>query len=139
MAAEKQNNKKEIVKTVDVKLNSLDAKYGYSLKKINDYDFAMDVYTEGVLDLTTTIYLNNMMKETISGTLSQMKVGVQTNYNLHDRSTDIEAYVVPTPNNYQHYIEKEIDINQWELFFNMTPTTPNKNISMTKSYRRRIW
>ena len=99
----------------------------------------MDVYTEGVLDLTITIYLNNMMKETISGTLSQMKVGVQTNYNLHDRSTDIEAYVVPIPNNYQHHIEKEIDINQWELFFNMTPTTPKKNISMTKSYRRRIW
>ena len=82
------------------------------MKKINDYDFVIDVYTEGVLDLTTTIYLNNVIKEIISGTLYQMKVGVQTNYTLYYRSIDIDAYVVPIPTNYQQYIEKEININQ---------------------------
>jgi hypothetical protein len=82
---------KEKLGTIYFDVNIVNQKFGYSLKRLNNYDFIMDVYVNGTLDLTATTNANNQISEVMSRRLASGKVGVTANYTLHNKSVDINA------------------------------------------------
>ena len=54
----------------------------------------MDV-TYGIVNLTSTIKVDKFFIEQIVGIVTHETVGIQTYYNLHDRSLNINDYVIP--------------------------------------------
>ena len=133
------DSKDEIVQTVDLTLNEIDVSNTYKLMKKNNYDFLMDVNTNGIVNLTSTIKVGDFFIEEISGIVTHETVGVKADYNLHDRSLDINAYVTPQSSMYKH-TTKNVDqygnLLFWDEFYESTPETP---LTMSKSYRKRIW
>ena len=59
LTVELVNSNKEIVYTIDFDINIVNQKFGHSLKRLNNYDFIMDVYVKGAIDLIINTNVNN--------------------------------------------------------------------------------
>ena len=59
LTVELVNSNKEIVYTIDFDINIVNQKFGHSLKRLNNYDFTMDVYVKGAIDLIINTNVNN--------------------------------------------------------------------------------
>ena len=94
------NSNNEIINTIDITINVINVSAGYSLKRLGIYDFTMDVFTGGSIELNATTYINNQLVETMAGTLASGKVGVSANYTLHNMGVDIDAYAILDKVNY---------------------------------------
>jgi len=133
------DSKGEIIQTIDLTFNGIDVINTYKLMKKNNYDFFMDVNTYSIVNLNTTIKVGDFFIEEISGIVTHETIGVQADYNLHDRSLDVNAYVTPQSSTFKHSI-KNVDQygvpHVWNEFYESTPDTP---LSMSKSYKKRIW
>ena len=53
----------EIINTIIIDINNINISYGYSLKKLGNYDFIMDVYTGGNITLEINSNIYNLISE----------------------------------------------------------------------------
>jgi len=88
------NSNHEIINTIKININVINITAGCSLYRLGTYDFTMDVFTSGIIELNATTYVNNQIIETMAGTLASGKVGVSANYTLHNMAVDIDAYSI---------------------------------------------
>ena len=126
------NSNREILGTIDFDINIVNQKFGYSLKRLYNYDFKMDVYVNGTLDLIISTYVNNQISEIMSRRLASGKVGVTANYTLHDKSVDVDAYANLEEANYninEKLIEESFNI------YNVSMHVSQRNINLKKKYR----
>ncbi len=82
----------EIINTIIIDINNINISYGYSLKRLGNYDFIMDVYTGGNITLEINSNIYNLISEKIKGELGSGIIGVTGNYSLHNFSLDINCY-----------------------------------------------
>ena len=130
------NSNREILSIIDLDINIVNQQYGYSLKRLNNYDFKMDVYVNGTLDLTATSYVNNQISEIISRRLASGKVGVTANYILHDKSVDVDAYANLEEANYTVAIEKMSNMENWQEIYKTNKHIPALNHRTKRKFRK---
>jgi hypothetical protein len=123
----------DTLNTIDITVKDLNINYGYSLEKLNDYDFKLDVYSGGNVDLTIVTNIDKRIIETISGKLGSGTIGATANYTLHDRSLDYEGYVRVNDVNYS---VSAVDVDGNALY-NNNPSDKAKTINMKKKVRSR--
>jgi hypothetical protein len=126
------NDKGETINVYDFDIKIINQQYGYSLKKLNKYDFIMDVYVKSAIDLKVDTYVDNKVLETISGRLASGKVGVTANYTLHDKSVDVDAYANLEEANYN--INGKLIEDSFNLY-NVSMHVSQRNINLKKKYR----
>ena len=136
LTVELVNSNREILGTIDFDVNIVNQQYGYSLKRLNNYDFTMDVYVNGALDLTATTYVNKKISEIISRRLASGKVGVTANYILHDNSVDIDAYANLDEVNYTVAVETMSNMEDWKEIYKIDKHIPALNHNLKRKYRR---
>jgi hypothetical protein len=125
----------DTLNTIDITVKDLNINYGYSLEKLNDYDFKLDVYSGGNVDLTIVTNIDKRIIETISGKLGSGTIGATANYTLHDKSLDYEGYVRVNDVNYS---VSAVDVDGNALY-NNNPSDKAKTINMKKKVRSRYY
>jgi hypothetical protein len=114
----------DTLNTIDITIKDLNINYGYSLEKLNDYDFTLDVYSGGNVDLTIVTNIDKRIIETISGKLGSGRIGATANYTLHDKALDYEGYVKIDAVNYS---VSAVDVDG-NVLYNNYPSDYKKNI-----------
>ena len=99
----------------------------------------MDINTYGRVNLTATINVDNFVTEQIVGIVSQQTIGIQSDYNLHDRSLDVNGYVRPEKTTYRHIVRQLDGFGYPQGLFEIIESTPDTPYNMTKSYKKRVW
>jgi hypothetical protein len=125
----------DTLNTIDISIKDLNINYGCSLEKLNDFDFTLNVYSAGNIDLTIVTNIDKRIIETISGKLGSGTIGVNANYTLHDKSLDYTGYVNIDEVNYNVYAE---DVNG-NLLYSSNPRDRKKEITMKKKIRSRYY
>ena len=136
LTVELVNSNREILGTIDFDINVVNQKFGYSLKRLNNYDFIMDVYVNGTLDLIISTYVNNQISEIMSRRLASGKVGVTANYTLHDKSVDVNAYAYLDEVNYTVAIKKMSNMENWEEIYKADRHIPALNHTLKRKFRK---
>ena len=133
LTVELVNSNREILTTIDIDVDILEPKFGYSLKKINTYDFTMDAYVSGIIDLEATTYIDGQVKEVLSKRLASGKVGVSANYTLHDKSVDVDAYANLDA---VEYSVVAYEMEDWQNIYDHNYSFPARDIHNRRKYRR---
>ena len=120
------NSNREIIGTKDFDINIVN-QFGYSLKRINNYDFKIEVYIKSAIDFTIITHPNNIINEIISGRLTSGKVGTAVNYYLHYKSIDEYDYANLDEVNYTISINK---IDNWQETYKTNKYIPPMNVSL---------
>ena len=136
LTVELVNSNREILGTIDFDINVVNQKFGCSLKRLNNYDFIMDVYVNGTLDLTAKTYVNNKITEVLSRRLASGKVGVTANYTLHNKSVDVNAYAYLDEVNYTVAVETMSNMEDWKEIYKIDKHIPALNHNLKRKYRR---
>jgi len=55
------NSNREIINTIIININVINITAGCSLYRLGTYDFTMDVFTSGIIELNATTYVNNQI------------------------------------------------------------------------------
>ena len=92
LTVEVVDSNREILSTIDIDVSVVNGYFGYSLKKINDYDFKMDSYISCAVDLVANTYVSLGVIETIEKRIADGKIGITSDYILHDKSVNVDAY-----------------------------------------------
>ena len=128
-------NSDEIINSIDINIKIKDQKYGYSLKKVNNYDFNLDVYVGSKIDITTNVNIKNLIIQTISGEVGSGKVGINANYTLHDYTVGIDGYAYLDEVNY----ESSLSIKESsECVFKENKSEPERNEHFKRSFSNYI-
>jgi len=125
----------DTLNSIDITIKDLNINYGYSLEKLNDYDFKLDVYSGGNVDLEIVTNIDKRIIETISGKLGSGRIGATANYTLHDKSLDYEGYVKIDEVNYS---VSAVDVDG-NVLYNNNPRDKEKTINMKKKIRSRYY
>jgi len=116
--------------TIIFNITDINYKYGYSLKKDGDYNFKLDVYTEGDITLDIIQNVGERLIEKISGKLGSGTIGLNANYTLHNLGVDYEAYAYLNKVEYTQLVDSDKYV-----YFNTTRSDENKEINMKKKIR----
>ena len=119
------NSNREIMNTIDIDINVINVKAGYSLKRLGTYDFTIDVYSGGDIELNAITNVNNQVIETIGGKLASGIVGITANYTLHNMDVDINAYALLNEVNYS--IDAKT-IEEWTKIYDGNKVVPSKEL-----------
>ena len=128
------NSNREIISTIDMDVDVLESKFGYSIKKVGKYNFTVDVYTASKIDIVATTIVDNTVKEVLSKRLGSGKVGISANYTLHNKNVDVDAYAELDAIQYSTVAE---DIEDWSNIYNVDIDVSERNIHNRRKYRRR--
>jgi hypothetical protein len=121
----------ETLNTITFNISNINYKYGYSLKKDGDYNFKMNVYTEGDITLDIIQNVGDRVIEKISGKLGSGTIGLNADYTLHNLGLDYEAYANINEVEYLQIGKHEDEY----IFFNTTRNDNQKNTHMKKKIR----
>lgn len=127
------DSNREILNTIDIDVNIVDGYFGYSLEKINDYDFKMDSYVRCAVDLVAKTYVRLGVIETIEKRIADGKIGITSDYILHDKSVNADGYADIKAVNY-NVIGRNIE--DWdEVLYNVPKYVNRTVLHNEKKYR----
>ena len=115
-------------------ISNINYKFGYSLKKDGDYNFKMNVFTEGDITLDIIQSVGNRVIEKISGKLGSGKIGLNANYTLHNLGVDYEAYANIDEVEFSQIATTYVDENR-HIFYSASREFDEKEIYMKKKLR----
>jgi hypothetical protein len=125
------NSDNQIVNTLDISIDIIDVYVGCKLDKINEYDFKMNVYAGGNVNLTAENTINNQVIESLKGNLASGEVGIEANYSLHNMSIDIDAY---TNLNEVNYVVEAETIEEYMQIYNGNRYVPGKELHTSRNF-----
>ena len=141
---EKLNNLKNISGTFDIDNNQLNTisvdlktpnneplSNSYGIKKLNDYDFEIDVFVGGGVDLLFKTYVWEQIIKTIGNKLANGTIGINANYTLHNKDVYIDDYAKLN----ESFVNVTTFNNNKDLFSALKYVS-ERNISIKRTIRR---
>ena len=123
----------EPLSNIELNINLENLKRGYGIKKLNDYDFEIDVFVGGGVDLIFKTYVGEQIIETIGNKLASGTVGINANYTLHNKDVYIDAYAKLNESN---YFVNVTSVNDNKDIFSALKYVSGRNVSMKRTLRR---
>ena len=100
---------------------------------MNDYDFEIDVFVGGGVDLIFKTYVGEQIIETIGNKLASGTVGINANYTLHNKDVYIDAYAKLNESN---YFVNVTTVSDNKDIFSALKYVSGRNVSMKRTLRR---
>jgi len=125
------NSDNQIENTLDIYIDINNVYVGYNLSKLNEYDFKMNVYAGGDVNLTAENSVNKQVVEILKGNLATGEVGIEANYSLHEMSVDIDAY---TKLNDVNYVVEAETIEEYMKIYNGDRFVPGKELHTSRNF-----
>ena len=123
----------EPLSNIELNINLENLKRGYGIKKLNDYDFEIDVFVGGGVDLIFKTYVGEQIIETIGNKLASGTVGINANYTLHNKDVYIDAYAKLNESN---YFVNVTTVSDNKDIFSALKYVSGRNVSMKRTLRR---
>ena len=121
----------EPLSNIELNINLENLKRGYGIKKLNDYDFEIDVFVGGGVDLIFKTYVGEQIIETIGNKLANGTVGVNANYTLLNKDVYIDDYAKLN----ESFVNVTTFNNNKDLFSALKYVS-ERNISIKRTIRR---
>ena len=134
------NKNNEVILTINLQIVTNNLKYGYSITPIKDdnlYNFDVNVFSSGSLNVNISTNFNNLYIVELSGVLGAGKIGINPYYNISDKSVSIDAYAQHDKSKYVSLWEKfNFDLMKFEIYIKEEIEVPEKeDFSVTKYYK----
>jgi hypothetical protein len=101
---------------------------------LNDYyDFEIDVFVGGGVDILFKTYVGEQIIKTIGNKLANGTIGINANYTLHNKDVYIDAYAKLNEFN---YFVNVTTVNDNKDIYNALKNVSKRNISIKRTIRR---
>jgi hypothetical protein len=134
------NDKQEKLLTVELNTLTNNLNYGYSITPDpvnNFYNFNVGVYQSGSLALQIRTEVDSLFKFELKGVIGSGRVGFNSNYDISDKSVEIEAYA-QTYNSTYVSLREEFNLQsvKFEIAAEVTvQVTESETLRFTKVFR----
>ena len=100
---------------------------------MNDYDFEIDVFVGGGVDLSFKTYVGEQIIKTIGNKLANGTIGINANYILHNKDVYIDDYAKLNESN---YFVNVTTLNDNKDIYNALKYVSKRNFSIKRTIRR---
>ena len=134
------NKNQELMFTINLETVANNMKYGYSITPVKDenlYNFDVNVYTTGSLNVIISTSISDFYVGKLSGVLGSGKIGINPYYNISDKSVKIDAYAKYDKSKYISLWQKfNLELMKLEIDVQAEIDIPEKEeFSITKYYK----
>ncbi len=87
------NEYDEVIVYMNFMIKNIKMSYGYSIVKINDFNFKINVHVYGSIDVKLSSIIDDFYMNIIEGKIGSGMIGIEPIYYLKDKSVEVDAYV----------------------------------------------
>ena len=100
---------------LELTINKINTKYGYSIEKENKNNFKVNVHVGSDIDLKLDYIIEGFYKNIIEGKIGSGEIGINSKYYIFDNLTEIDAYVKQDEGKYTNILQEfNYNNNKWE-------------------------